>query len=84
MNQHFDLYFVSLDMDLQSKKIKLAQLILGLENTQVLDKVARLLESNSQEQVDLTERELRDIELAKKQLAEGKEISYDDFLKKVS
>ena len=72
-------------MDFQSSKIELAKLILNLENPKLLNKIVALLQSEEADFYDeLSELERKEIQIGLKQLNEGKRISVDDFLKKVS
>lgn len=72
-------------MDIQSSKIELAKLILSIDNPEMIQKIKDFLKKEtSQERVKLTKYEKKEIEIALKQLDEGKGISFDDFVKKVS
>ncbi|MEX1000635.1 MAG: hypothetical protein WDZ35_00860 [Crocinitomicaceae bacterium] len=72
-------------MDIQSSKIELAKLILSIDNPEMIKKIKHFLKKEtSQEKVKLTKYEKKEIEIALKQLDEGKGISFDDFVKKVS
>ena len=72
-------------MDIQSSKIELAKLILSIDNPEMIKKIKDFLKKEtSQERVKLTKYEKKEIEIALKQLDEGKGISFDDFVKKVS
>ena len=72
-------------MDIQSSKIELAKLILGLENPELIEQIRTLLKKESkQNTIKLTEYEKKEIQLALDMLENGERISYDDFIKKVS
>ncbi len=72
-------------MDLQSSKIELAKLILNIDNPKIINKIREFLQQETQQQlITLTAHENKEIELALSMLNNGKRISYNDFLKKVS
>lgn len=72
-------------MDFQSSKIELAKLILNLENPKLLNKIITLLQSEQADFFDeLSKLEKKEIQIGLEQLNDGKRISVDDFLKKVS
>ena len=72
-------------MDIQSKKIELVKTILAIENSEFIQKVADFI---SKEKVDfwneLSASEQNEIKQGIDQLNNGKKVSYDSFLKKIS
>ena len=72
-------------MDIQSTKIELVKTILAIENSEFIQKVADFI---SKEKVDfwneLSASEQNEIKQGIDQLNNGKKVSYDSFLKKIS
>ena len=72
-------------MDIQSTKIELVKTILAIENSEFIQKVADFI---SNEKVDfwneLSVSEQNEIKQGIDELNNGKRISYDSFLKKIS
>ena len=72
-------------MDIQSTKIELVKAILAIENTEFIQKIADFI---NKEKVDfwneLSAAEQNEIKKGIKELNQGKRVSYDSFLKKIS
>jgi hypothetical protein len=72
-------------MDIQARKIELVKTILAIENNEFIQKVADFI---SKEKVDfwneLSTAEKNEIEKGINDLDQGKRVSYDSFLKKIS
>ncbi len=72
-------------MDIQSTKIELVKTILAIENTEFIQKVADFI---NKEKVDfwneLSAAEQNEIKKGIEELNQGKRVSYDSFLKKIS
>ncbi|MEQ8559940.1 MAG: hypothetical protein RID18_00395 [Cytophagales bacterium] len=72
-------------MDLNTTKIELAKLILSIDNQKVIDKIVKLLKSESKDfWLELSDAEKEGIQMGLDQLDQGKRVSLEDFLKKVS
>lgn len=72
-------------MDLQSSKIELTKLILNTDNPEIIQKLISFLKGESNvKRISLTNLERKEIDLAIEMLDNGKKISLDDFLRKVS
>ncbi len=72
-------------MDIQTSKIELAKLILSLESPELIDKIKQLLLSETGELWDsLSASEKEEIEYGLNQLNEGKRISIEETLRKIS
>ncbi|BAO76365.1 hypothetical protein [Winogradskyella sp. PG-2] len=73
------------EMDIQSTKIELVKTILAIENNEFIQKVADFI---NKEKVDfwneLSISEQNEIKQGIDQLNNGKRVSYDSFLKKIS
>ena len=70
-------------MNLESRKIELAKMILSIENERLLDKILNFIKGDI-EIPELSKEELEIIDLSLKQAKLGQKISFDEFLKKVS
>jgi len=72
-------------MNIQTSKIALVKMILNIENDEFIKKITEFI---NKEKVDfwdeLSLQEREEIEKGILELNEGKRISYDDFLKKIS
>jgi len=72
-------------MDIQSTKIELVKTILAIENSEFIQKVADFI---SKEKVDfwneLSASEQNEIKKGIEDLDQGKRVSYDSFLTKIS
>ncbi|SDB51143.1 hypothetical protein SAMN03097699_1815 [Flavobacteriaceae bacterium MAR_2010_188] len=72
-------------MDIQSTKIELVKTILAIENNEFIQKVADFI---SREKVDfwneLSASQQNEIKQGIEELDNGKRVSYDSFLKKIS
>ncbi len=72
-------------MDIQATKIELIKTILAIENNEFIQKVADFI---SKEKVDfwneLSATEKNEIKKGINDLDQGKRVSYDSFLKKIS
>ena len=72
-------------LDLNTTKIELAKLILSIDNQRVIDKIVKLLKSESKDfWLELSDVEKEGIQMGIEQLDQGKKVSLEDFLKKVS
>ncbi len=72
-------------MDIQASKLELVKLITNIENPRIIDKVLRILKSEQEDfWLELTSQEKEEVRIGIKQLNEGKRISLEDFLRKVS
>lgn len=72
-------------MDTQTSKIELAKLILEIEDPKLINKIHQLLlDESSGFRKSLTEQEQEEIKIGLEQLNQGKRISIEGFLKKVS
>lgn len=72
-------------MNLQTTKLELIKLILSIENPKLIEKVANYLYIESSDfWNELTEEQKVEIKLGMKQIDEGTNYSWDDFVKKVS
>jgi hypothetical protein len=72
-------------LDLNTTKIELAKLILSIDNQKVIDKIIKLLKSESKDfWLELSDIQKEGIQLGIDQLDAGQKISLDDFLKRVS
>jgi hypothetical protein len=71
--------------EFQNTKIELAKMILNIESEALLNKVRRVLfDVDSDWWEDLTEIQKEDILQAKREIQEGKTISLNEFIKKIS
>ena len=72
-------------MDLQSTKIELVKAILAIENTEFIQKISDFI---NKEKVDfwneLSITEQNEIKKGIEELDQGKRVTYDSFLKKIS
>jgi hypothetical protein len=72
-------------MDIQSTKIELVKTILAIENSEFIQKVADFI---NKEKIDfwneLSASEQNEIKKGIDDLNQGKRVSYDSFLKKIS
>jgi hypothetical protein len=72
-------------MNVQSTKIELAKLILGLENPVIIQNIADFLKMEIKDfWNELSEAEKEEIKFGIKQLDKGERTSLDDYLKRVS
>ncbi|MEZ5007311.1 MAG: hypothetical protein R2728_01595 [Chitinophagales bacterium] len=72
-------------MDIQTSKIELTKLILGIENKKVIDKIINLIKSEQSDfWNDLSPNEKDEIQLGINQLNAGKRVSLEEFIKRVS
>ena len=72
-------------MDIQTTKLELVKMILGIENPKLINRLKKYLEKETVDFWDeLSESEKEEIKLGISQLNEGNRIAFDDFLKKVS
>lgn len=72
-------------MDIQTSKIELTKLILGIENKKVIDKIINLIKSEQSDfWNDLSPNEKDEIQLGINQLNAGKRVSLEEFVKRVS
>lgn len=72
-------------MDIQTSKIELTKLILGIENKKVIDKIINLIKSEQSDfWNDLSQNEKDEIQLGINQLNAGKRVSLEEFVKRVS
>lgn len=73
------------EMDIQTAKLELVKLIIGIDNKSIIDKLLSALKSeNNDFWLDLSESEKQEIQFGIDQLDSGHRVSLDDFLKKVS
>lgn len=72
-------------MDIQTAKIKLVKTILAIENDEFIQKVVDFI---NKEKIDfwdeLSTSEQNEIQQGIKELDQGKRVSYESFLKKIS
>ncbi|MEP5338285.1 MAG: hypothetical protein ABJL44_06115 [Algibacter sp.] len=72
-------------MDIQSTKIELVKAILAIENTEFIQKISDFI---NKEKVDfwneLSITEQNEIKKGIEELDQGKRVTYDSFLKKIS
>lgn len=72
-------------MDIQTAKLELVKLIIGIDNKSIIYKLLSALKSeNNDFWLDLSESEKQEIQFGIDQLDSGHRVSLDDFLKKVS
>jgi hypothetical protein len=72
-------------MDIQTSKIELVKLILNIENDQFIEKITAFIQNEKADfWSELSTAEQKEIEKGLKQLDEGKRVSFNDFLKKIS
>ena len=72
-------------MDIQSTKIELVKTILAMENSEFIQKVADFINNEKADFWDeLSLSEQNEIKEGIKELDNGKRVSYDSFLKKIS
>jgi hypothetical protein len=72
-------------MDIETTKLELVKMILGIENPGLINRLKKYLEKETVDFWDeLSESEKEEIKLGISQLNEGNRIAFDDFLKKVS
>lgn len=72
-------------MTIQDKKLELIKLIAEIQDDKTIDQFSDFAKNNFKlTWSDVSDLEKRGIELGLKQLEEGKSISLEDFLKKVS
>lgn len=72
-------------MDIETSKIEITKLILDIEDPDLIEKIKRLLKNETKDFWNtLSKAQRKELELGIKQLDEGKRISFDDFIKKVS
>jgi hypothetical protein len=72
-------------MDIQSTKIELTKIILGLEDTEFIERLKDFISREKKDFWDeLSVSEKAEIEKGIQELDNGERISYNDFLKKIS
>lgn len=72
-------------MDIQATKLALLKIILENDNSEFLQKLSDFIKrENSDFWDDLTEADQQEIKKGIEELNEGKKVSFDSFLKKIS
>lgn len=72
-------------MDIQSTKIELVKAILAIENSELIQKVADFIKKEKIDFWDeLSASQQNEIKKGIGELDQGKKVSYDSFLKKIS
>jgi hypothetical protein len=72
-------------MDIQTSKIELAKLILSIESPELIEKIRQLLINETEESLTtLTASEKEEIKYGLEQLDQGKRISIEETLRKLS
>ena len=72
-------------MDIQSTKIELVKAILAIENNELIQKVADFLKKEKVDFWDeLSISQQNEVKKGIEELDQGKRVSYDSFLKKIS
>lgn len=72
-------------MDIQASKLELIQAILKVDNASIIEKMVNILQKEQGDFWDeLSEDQQQEIKRGLAQLDEGKRVSYDSFVKKIS
>ncbi len=72
-------------MDIQATKLALLKIILENDNSEFLQKLSDFIKREKSDfWDDLTEADQQEIKKGIKQLKQGKKVSFDSFLKKIS
>lgn len=72
-------------MDLQTSKLELIKAILKIDNVSVIEKISNLLQKEQQDfwnELSIPQQE--EIKKGLEELDQGKRVSYESFLKKIS
>lgn len=72
-------------MNIEASKLELVKLIVNIDNKEIIDKLIKAIKSDDDDfWTGLTTLEKDEIRMGLKQLEEGKRISLDEFLNKVT
>lgn len=72
-------------MDIQATKIELMRMILGIENPSVIERISAIIKDETSDWWDeLSDSQKEDFRRAKEDIEEGRTISLNEFIEKIS
>ncbi|MFC4221031.1 hypothetical protein [Flagellimonas marina] len=72
-------------MDIQTSKLELIKAILKIDNASIIEKIANIIKSEQEDfWNELSPEQQQEIKKGLEELDQGKRVSYDSFIKKIS